>query len=342
MGIQKEKPTKEQLIADILEADNRDDIAAKYNVSLSTVKRWFTYYKVSFSDIKYKEKEKKVLELYESCNNNSDIAKSSNISKSSVKRILDKNDLKSKFQYKTEKLESDCRNLYNAGKNIEEISSELNLDLDLVKYILLEKPLLPSRKNVTKNQFQIVLGSLLGDGNISPNRSGNQFRFVYAHSLKQEKYAFWKGKELANLGHYEHLFKISDHFDNRTQHIYYSRWYYSYELPIFRNLYHRFYINKIKHIPDIVYKLNPLGLAIWYMDDGYRQHNCAYLCTECFSKEDLEKLQDMMNKNFGIIPKITNNNELHISKEYSKQFFSIIKPYITEDLKYKLPDWINA
>ena len=59
----------------------------------------------------------------------------------------------------------------------------------------------------------------------------------------------------------------------------------------------------LKYIPDIVYKLNPLGLAIWYMDDGYRQHNCAYLCTECFSKEDLEKLQNMMSKNFGIIPK---------------------------------------
>ena len=80
MGAQKKKPTKEQLIVDILEANTREDIAIKYNVSLSTVKRWFVYYKISFSDVKYKEREKKVLELYQSCNNNSDIAKSSNIS----------------------------------------------------------------------------------------------------------------------------------------------------------------------------------------------------------------------------------------------------------------------
>ena len=299
------------------------------------------YYELSFSEIKYKEKERKVLELYKSCNNNVDIANSSNISASSVKRILDKNNLKSKFQYKTEKLESECKNLYNSRNSVEDIASSLNLDIELVKFFLFEKPLLPSRRKVTKDQFQIILGSLLGDGNISSNRSGNQFRFVYAHSLKQEKYAFWKGKVLSNIGHYEYLFKVFDRFDKRTQNTYHSRWFYSYELPIFKNLYYRFYNNKVKHIPDLVYKLSSLGLAIWYMDDGFRQNNCAYLCTECFSKEDLIKLQDMMNKNFGIIPKITNNNELYISKDYSEKFFSIIKPYITEDLKYKLPDWIN-
>ena len=49
-------------------------------------------------------------------------------------------------------------------------------------------------------QWQALRGTLMGDGAVSPSRSGHGARFRYSHCAKQAAYADWKASLFANLG----------------------------------------------------------------------------------------------------------------------------------------------
>ena len=52
---------------------------------------------------------------------------------------------------------------------------------------------LPKPHRLSDQQFQVVLGSLMGDGNLSPNRRDrNGVRFRLGHGAKQAEYLDWK------------------------------------------------------------------------------------------------------------------------------------------------------
>ena len=55
---------------------------------------------------------------------------------------------------------------------------------------------------LSDQQFQVVLGSLMGDGNLSPNRRDrNGVRFRMGHGAKQIEYLQWKTELLGNISH---------------------------------------------------------------------------------------------------------------------------------------------
>jgi len=55
---------------------------------------------------------------------------------------------------------------------------------------------------LSDQQFQVVLGSLMGDGNLSPNRRGrNGVRFRLGHGAKQVEYLRWKTALMGNIKH---------------------------------------------------------------------------------------------------------------------------------------------
>ena len=55
---------------------------------------------------------------------------------------------------------------------------------------------------LSDQQFQVVLGSLMGDGNLSPNRRDrNGVRFRLGHGAKQVEYLEWKTALLGNIKH---------------------------------------------------------------------------------------------------------------------------------------------
>ncbi len=49
-------------------------------------------------------------------------------------------------------------------------------------------------------QWEVILGSLMGDGALSPTRSGHGARFRFGHGVKQAEYADWKASLFGNLG----------------------------------------------------------------------------------------------------------------------------------------------
>lgn len=62
------------------------------------------------------------------------------------------------------------------------------------------------------------------------------------------------------------------------------------------------YPNGKKIVPSMVYDLNPLGLAVWFMDDGsyHKGTSNYYFATDGFSLSDMTVLVDMLKMNFSI------------------------------------------
>jgi hypothetical protein len=47
---------------------------------------------------------------------------------------------------------------------------------------------------------------------------------------------------------------------------------------------------------DLLNKLEPLGLAVWIMDDGYKHSNSISIATNCFTHSELEQLVIILKK----------------------------------------------
>ena len=124
---------------------------------------------------------------------------------------------------------------------------------------------------ITSRQDAIILGTLLGDGCLE--RNGTWTRLRLEHGSSQKSYLEWKNEELKSLitgsvmkMHYYH--KINKRFYDSVRAYTFSDKMFDY----YRNI---FYFNKKKVIPKNIESLlvNPLSLAVWFMDDGYKRND---------------------------------------------------------------------
>ena len=188
--------------------------------------------------------------------------------------------------------------------------------------------------DITEFQEQIILGTLLGDAYIGKlPKKGKSYSIGWEHSLKQENYALWKAKNcLINYSFYKR-----DRLDNRTNKIYNSIVCYSTKnnYQYYREL---FYKNKKEISEDILNKLKPLAIAVWYMDDGnlyYNSNNC-HLNLAVNSFENKQLIIDWFKENYDLNFKISGKSIRLTSKKECEKFMNIVEPYIHEDLKYKI------
>lgn len=195
---------------------------------------------------------------------------------------------------------------------------------------------------ITPNAEQIIIGSLLGDGCVVRKRTNCLFTFN--HSLLQHSYAFYKVNLLQREG-------INMRFEQMP---------YCYkqgciegrlikdngyakgisEVNVSFNRFRDEWYTPTKEVPDSITNLGPLGLAIWYMDDG-TLHNPTglYLSTHSFNHESQLKLVNVLNNNFGITAHIHKNKDkeiLFIVQRDRNKFFDIIRPYLCGSMKYKI------
>lgn len=193
---------------------------------------------------------------------------------------------------------------------------------------------------ILDRQNAIIIGSLLGDGYLDKNRYGSICLEVKQKSDHKD-YIFWLWKELKKLcGRQPSQRKDNHQWRLLTK--------YGKELKFYHNL---FYKNRKKIIRKDIMRIlkHPLSLAIWYMDDGtldFRIHNhYAYrFATYCFSKAEQKILVDALYKNFGLkvtIQKTTMRDKkryrLYIGKDSRYKFETLIRPYIVQSFRYKLP-----
>lgn len=184
------------------------------------------------------------------------------------------------------------------------------------------------------NVYQILVGSLLGDGSIAPNsKSRRCCNYSESHSIDQLAYLEWK------VGFY------SKFFGGRIYHVPPS-WgkqkviYSSSTRPLLTKLREIWYPNGKKAIPQQeLEKVNSLGLAVWYQDDGgynYYGKSCSIILYCYKGQETLVK--DWFTRMWGIRTSLANSSEgykIVFSTKEADKLLKLISPFACPCLHYK-------
>jgi hypothetical protein len=185
--------------------------------------------------------------------------------------------------------------------------------------------------SLTQLQRSIIVGTILGDGylRIVPGRK-NAFLEIN-HTFHQRDYVDWKFKMLESLCRSGPVIRRGN--GNRIAYRFTTR-----QSGEISEIYKRFYQGRKKVIPDDLY-LDPLMLAVWYMDDGSKcREGDVYLNTQQFDLIDQEKCRALLQQ---LEIETTLNKDktywrIRIRKSSIVRFFSIISSYIIPSMKYKL------
>ena len=200
-------------------------------------------------------------------------------------------------------------------------------------------------KLLSNQQIQVILGSLMGGGNLSPNRRGRTgTRFRLGHSAKQAAYLDWKVALLDNIG------------CSRTTNVKGAVFADFTPLPELAELHDAVYFGDgKKHLSwDYLKALTPLALAIWYMDDGsfvVRSKGVQErteggwgridICVEAMSPGTRDRLARHLKDTYGLDVRLREVGQgrkavLHFTTSASAKFQKLVAPYVHPSMEYKL------
>lgn len=187
---------------------------------------------------------------------------------------------------------------------------------------------------LTEAQTSLLIGSLLGDGGLSPT-SSDAARFCESHSDKQHDYLLWKASALGS--YISTIVRTEKRTDKGT----YAGWMMSgVSCSQMRTLYDRFYpAPSRKKIFPADLKMDPLVLTVWYLDDGGLMNRYHPRIT--FGLDDLSLDRALVAlRRFGLVPRVHHNTDGTKTITFPSQdrdFFSIVQPHVPPCMEYKLP-----
>lgn len=192
-----------------------------------------------------------------------------------------------------------------------------------------------------KNKKAILIGMVLGDGYLKVTENAG---ISITHSEKQLEYLLYKKQLLEEILICKPitLQKVKPNMYNTI----------CYRIDkghkYFRILRKWVYINNKKTFSrKILNYLNPLGIAIWYMDDGClsaKKRNGKIHAYELFlnthlTKKENQVIIDYFNEVWNIkFQQVKNKNayRLRMSTKEIKKFMLLIKDYIHPSMSYKI------
>lgn len=154
------------------------------------------------------------------------------------------------------------------------------------------KEIREKKKNLqlSKRQRELVIGLLLGDGHLETQNDGRTYRLKVEHGAAQREYLEWLAKEFQE-------WLTSGWYERRkgTKLVY---GFTTVSHPAFRFYGAQFYQNGKKRMPPLIKKLmNPLSLAIWFLDDGSAKsskHRSLVIHSLGYNRKDLELVQEAL------------------------------------------------
>ncbi|MGH9230261.1 MAG: recombinase RecA [Acidimicrobiales bacterium] len=192
-------------------------------------------------------------------------------------------------------------------------------------------------------QWQVVLGGLMGDGALSPTRSGHEARFRWGHGTKQVTYGDWKASLFANLS--------VSRSTNAKGAVFHD----VQPLPGLAELRRAVYCEGKKVFShDYLKQLTPLSLAIWYMDDGSfalrsagKQRRTeggsgrADICVEAMEPTTRQRVRDYLADTWGIEAKLMSRGKVRkavlvFPREATDHLHALIAPFVHPSMSYKL------
>lgn len=212
---------------------------------------------------------------------------------------------------------------------------------------------------MTLNQHQkdLLIGTLLGDGNLQTATKGRTWRYRALQKLEHKEYLQHKYDIMEPFCKSPPI--LSETFDPRTKKTYERLSFNTIVSNQFKHYGNLFYKldNKghkmIKDVPDTIELfLTPRAIAYWYMDDGSLKElgrgNAMRICTESFSLGGVNRLKNALKTLYGIehtsLNVKTNNQKiitgyrLMILEKSALAFRDLIEPYLVPCMKYKVSD----
>ncbi|GAA1075618.1 intein-containing recombinase RecA [Nocardiopsis metallicus] len=198
---------------------------------------------------------------------------------------------------------------------------------------------------LNEQQRQVVFGSLMGDGSLSPNTSGRDgTRFRMGHGAAQADYLDWKVSLLGNIGCSRTSNDKEAVFADFTP------------LPELAELREAVYFGDgKKHLSwEYIKALTPMALAVWYMDDGcftVRSKGVQArteggsgrieICVEAMSPGTRDRLVDYLRDTHDLDVKLVARGSarkyfIQFTTAASAQFQKLVAPYVHESMAYKL------
>ncbi|MGH3961500.1 intein-containing recombinase RecA [Mycobacterium sp.] len=214
-------------------------------------------------------------------------------------------------------------------------------DIQVGDRVMLAQPSL-----LSDQQWEVVLGSLMGDGCLSrPVRQDSESaRLRIGHGAKQSAYLDWKVSLLENVPHCRTSNGKGAVFADFTP------------LSELHELMSAVYLGDGKKFLSEEYlkALTPLALAIWYMDDGsfslrsrgLQQRTLGgsgriEICVEAMSEGSQIRLRDYLCDTRGLDVRLrkagaAGNSVMVFSTQATARFQELIAPYVHPSMAYKL------
>ena len=192
-------------------------------------------------------------------------------------------------------------------------------------------------------QWEVVLGGLMGDGALSPTRSGHGARFRWGHGAAQAEYADWKAELFGNLS--------VSRSTNAKGAVFHD----AQPLAELAELRSSVYVDGRKVLSeDYLKALTPLALAIWYQDDaGFvlrtegKQARTeggsgrVEICVESIEPGSRERLRQHLIDTWGIEASLVEKGArkvpvLRFTAAETAKLHALVAPFVHPSMAYKL------
>lgn len=203
-------------------------------------------------------------------------------------------------------------------------------------------------KNLSRIQFEIAIGLMLGDASLQTQNKGKTYRMKFEWGDKNKPYL-------------DHVYNLFDEWVLAKPHVkarvnangnLVTNWgFQTISHEAFNTLSELFLINNKKGISKELIKnhLTKRGLAFWFMDDGgkldYNKNSknlSVVLNTHSFTKEEVETMALELSNKFKLKCSTRSNkgkSVIVIDSSSFNTFYKLIKPYLIPEMEYKLPNY---
>jgi len=209
-----------------------------------------------------------------------------------------------------------------------------------------DRVMLAQPHSLSTQQWQVILGGIMGDGNLSPavRRDSASARFRMGHGAKQIEYLDWKASLLGNIAQSRTVNSKGAAFVDLTPLA---------ELSELRQVV--YFGDGKRHITEEYLKaLTPLAVAIWYMDDGTftlrskgRQERTVGgsgridICVEAMSPGSRTRVRDYLRDTYGLEVRLFERGARRVSylqftTASTEKFQKLVAPYVHPSMDYKL------
>lgn len=296
--------------------------------------------------------EKDIAILYESGLTVREISERVNFSYEKVRKILKEQKVKWHRNYVSDFTPDQVKSIvekFDGGTPIKDIAKWYEISPPAISRLLranARTPIWVGRKYdilretpINTIQKQVLVGTILGDGCLYKDSKNSNYKLSFSHCETQEQYFHWK---IAMFDPFINTFRRS--VDKRGNSIMLqTTTICHHDFNMFGDMFYN--ENRIKYIPDnLDIYLTPIALATWISDDGnlHAKVNMR-ICSQGFTEKDNYKLKDYLKRCFDLDSKVMKSKyktkiyySLTLNKENTQKLSDIIRPHMTECMKYKI------